>query len=197
MDILIILMAGACATLTMIAVMYLIHLMKWANADMIRAVGSIVTQSYDYAFITGLMIHFSSGLFFSLVYAKLVGFAPVITVASVIVLTTFVGLVHGLIVGLFLTVLVAEHHPLPEFQKAGFPVIVAHIVGHIAYGFTLGIIFALNLPRVKSVIKLDLSRRSITDFMNFSWMWILFLVFAVCFCVYLLVNTLGSKKTRQ
>ena len=54
------------------------------------------------------------------------------------------GLVHGLLVSLLLANLVAEHHPLREFRDTSFGVLVAHVIGHVFYGGTLGAVFALT-----------------------------------------------------
>ena len=41
--------------------------------------------------------------------------------------------------GFVLVTAVAENHPLPEFQQAGFSVAVAHWAAHIVYGFVVGL----------------------------------------------------------
>ena len=138
-------LAGLVATSTMLAVMSVLHRLKWANADMVRAIGSLVTRSYEGSLIPGLIIHYSFGLFFAFIYAKLIGLAPVNTPAAIVIIATFTGLVHGVIVGLALEVMVATYHPVPQFRRAGFAVVIAHILGHITYGISLGIVYALYL----------------------------------------------------
>jgi hypothetical protein len=49
------------------------------------------------------------------------------------------GLVHGLVVALALLAVVTKRHPVERFRNAEFEVAVAHIVGHVAYGFGVGL----------------------------------------------------------
>jgi len=44
------------------------------------------------------------------------------------------------VVSFALVVLVAEHHPLERFQKAGMGVAVAHLLGHLVYGLIIGLL---------------------------------------------------------
>src|SRR5436309_451054 len=121
--------------------MSVVHRYKWANADMIRAVGSLFSLSYEEALAPGLFIHYTFGVFFAFVYAFIIGLAPVSSPTVAFFIATFCGMVHGVIVGLLLDVLVAEHHPLKQFRKAGMSVVLAHVFGHAFYGLTLGILF--------------------------------------------------------
>lgn len=145
MNLLIIAFAAIVGTSTMLAVMSVLHRLKLANADMVRAIGSLYTRSYEGSLLPGLIIQYSFGLIFGYVYAGLIGLSPVITPTSTVILALFAGLVHGIVVGLALEVMVAVYHPVEQFRKAGFAVVIAHIVGHIAYGFSLGIVFAYFL----------------------------------------------------
>ena len=52
-----------------------------------------------------------------------------------------IGFVHGIVVALGLVIMVAENHPLPKFQKAGFKVAFYHFLAHIIYGVTVGILY--------------------------------------------------------
>ncbi|MEO5969884.1 MAG: hypothetical protein ABIQ95_08150 [Bdellovibrionia bacterium] len=148
MNLSIIALAGFVGTSTMLAVMSVLHTLKLANADMVRAIGSLYTRSIKGSLIPGLIIHYSVGLFFAFLYAKLLGILPITTVGSITIVSTFLGFVHGIIVGLALEVRVAVYHPVPEFKKVGFAVVVAHIVGHIAYGLSVGIVYAQFLDQM-------------------------------------------------
>ena len=148
MNLLIIALAGLMGTSTMLAVMSVLHTLKLANADMVRAIGSLYTRSYKGSLVPGLVIHYTVGLIFAFIYSKLIWYAPVVTPSSIIIIATFAGFVHGVIVGLALEVMVAVYHPVPQFRKAGFAVVVAHIIGHVAYGLTLGIVFAQFMDKM-------------------------------------------------
>lgn len=156
----------------MTGVMWLLHRMKWANADMVRAIGSIYTRSYELSLIPGLIIHYTVGLFFAFLYALLVGFAPLSTPGAVFILANAVGLVHGLTIGLLLEIVVAEHHPLQRFRRAGFQVVVAHIVGHLAYALTVGSVFALAWNKIQDSVKGMVHGGAIGEFIGFSLIWL-------------------------
>lgn len=111
-----------------------------ANADMIRAVGSIFTKRYENAFLPGLLIHLGTGALFSIAYAAFIGLFGASSLGSSIVLAVAFGTFHGLVVSFTLVVLVAQYHPLERFQSAGVEVAVAHFLGHVVYGLLVGAI---------------------------------------------------------
>jgi hypothetical protein len=138
-----IVVAGLVATSAMVVFMQAIHRRGWANADMIRAIGSILTRSEKEAWKPGVVIHYTIGVFFAFAYSVLLAISPASSFLGVLVLSTFIGMVHGVVVGLMLTILVAEHHPLERFQHAGAGVVIAHKLGHVVYGFTVGLTLGL------------------------------------------------------
>ncbi len=140
--------AGLVGTSIMLALMSVLHRLKLANADMVRAIGSLYTRTYADSVLPGLLIQYTFGVVFAYAYASLIRFSPVVTPSSTVILATFVGLVHGIVVGLALEVMVAVYHPVKQFRKAGFAVVVAHIVGHISYGLSLGIVYAAFLEPI-------------------------------------------------
>jgi uncharacterized membrane protein YagU involved in acid resistance len=119
-------------------VMWLITRSGLANADMIRAIGSLYTRSYENAFIPGIIIHYTAGIIIAFFYTAFLSIFSLGSVGSYIGIGAMVGVFHGLVVSFLLVVLVAEHHPLEQFQKAGSEVAVAHMVGHIIYGLIVG-----------------------------------------------------------
>ena len=148
MEIAYIVLAGIAGTAVMSLVMALIHKLGWANADMVRAIGSVYTRSYKTALLPGLFVHFGAGILFAFLYAVLVAVAPVQTTGGTILVTLCTGLFHGMSMGMILAVAVAEHHPLPEFRNAGVGVVLSHVVGHIFYGLTVGLVFVLTHTRL-------------------------------------------------
>ncbi len=130
--------SGLLGAAGMSIVMSFIHSPKFANADMIRAIGSIYTRSLDNSFTPGLVIHFIIGALISFVY---VGLITIMSPTSPIITTGIggmIGLFHGVAVGFILVVAVAEYHPLKQFQEAGVEVAIAHLVGHVIYGVIVG-----------------------------------------------------------
>jgi hypothetical protein len=131
--------AGFVATGIMSLALYFIHWRGFANADMINAVGSIVTKNEADAFAPGLLIHFSTGIVFAFIYVGAWSLWIVPSFGSFVLLGLLTGAFHGLVVSFVLVALVAEHHPLPRFQEAGLGVAVAHFLAHVVYGIVIGI----------------------------------------------------------
>jgi hypothetical protein len=128
------LVAGLVGTSLMSFSMTAVHRSGWANADMVRALGSLVTRSLERALGWGLLIHNVSGVLFAIPYAAVLGALAGSGALLLVGLGAMLGFAHGLVVSLLLLAVVAEKHPLERFRKAGFEVAVAHILGHVAYG---------------------------------------------------------------
>ena len=114
-----------------------------ANADMVRAVGSLFTKSLDNAAKVGLIIHFSVGLVFGVLYTFAIQAFEVQGFLSNVGSGALIGFIHGAVVSFMLVAAVAENHPLKEFQEAGFSVAVAHWAAHLTYGLVIGIVLGL------------------------------------------------------
>ncbi|HVO73245.1 MAG TPA: hypothetical protein VMT35_04425, partial [Ignavibacteriaceae bacterium] len=84
-----------------------------------------------------------SGIFFAFLYSLAITAFNVHNVPLTAASGVLIGFIHGGVVGFMLVTAVAEHHPLPQFQKAGFSVGVAHWIAHVVYGFLVGLIFGL------------------------------------------------------
>lgn len=134
-----VLIAGLVGTILMNASMWFIHRSGWANADMTRALGSMVTHRYEGSFGPGLLIHLLGGIVFAVPYLLILrstGFTPL---SASLAVGGALGAFHGLSMSYILMALVAERHPVERFRSAGPDVGAAHIVGHIAYGLGVGL----------------------------------------------------------
>jgi hypothetical protein len=131
--------AGIVATGAMSLVMAMIHLTGWANADMIRALGSLVTRSYERSLMPGLFVHFTSGALFAFPYALILSGLGMSSTAALAGVGALMGFVHGFVMTFVLIAIMCEKHPLERFRKAGMEVAVAHLLGHVAYGAALGV----------------------------------------------------------
>src|SRR5580692_7377402 len=102
------LVAGILGASAMEVVMWLITREGWAKANMIVAVGSLLTRSRENAFRTGMMLHAISSFGFAMLYA----FAMMKLGLSHLPTSFFVGIgfgfIHGLVVSLMLVWVVAE-----------------------------------------------------------------------------------------
>jgi len=135
--------AGLIGTAGMEMVLRTITKSGWANADMVRALGSLFTRSMDNAYGVGIVIHFISGIFFAFMYSLAITAFNVHNVLLTTASGVLIGFIHGGVVGFLLVTAVAEHHPLPQFKKAEFSVGVAHWIGHVVYGFLVGLVYGL------------------------------------------------------
>ncbi len=165
-------LAGVIGTTAMIGVMSFVHRMKWANADMVRAIGSIFSKSSEMTLFYGLMTHYCFGLFFAFLYAILIATAPVLTPGTAVIISTLTGLVHGLMVGLLLSVVVAEYHPVAKFRDAGLTVAAAHVVGHIFYGLCLGLSFAASWSGIHTSLEDFATGKGLGDILGFAIIWL-------------------------
>lgn len=116
---------------------------KLANGDMIRAIGSGITGSEKRAFSIGLVAHLIAGTFFGFLYALCLSFAPAIGLFGYVLVTTGLGFFHGLVMCMLMIIAVAEHHPLEKFRSFGPAVAVAHLIAHVVYGASIGLILYL------------------------------------------------------
>jgi hypothetical protein len=137
------LVSGVIATLGMTLSLTAITKSGVANADMIRAIGSLFTKSLDNAEKVGLIIHFSVGIIFGFLYTFAIQLFQVSGFLNNVGAGLLIGFIHGAVVSFLLVVAVAEHHPIKEFQEAGFAVAAAHWAVHLLYGLLIGIILGL------------------------------------------------------
>lgn len=140
------LMAGIFGGLAMEGAMWLIS-RAGARGDMILALGSLLSKSRDNAYRVGLVIHATAAIGFALVYTLLMVTLGYTHLPMSIMLGLGVGILQGIIVGLMLVWVVADHHPLEEFQEADLLVGLSHVAGHAAYGAVVGLVVGL-LPLV-------------------------------------------------
>ena len=137
-------LAGVIGTAGMSILMWGVTRSGIANAAMIRAIGSLFTQTYEDSFRPGLVAHFVVGIIIAFVYIALISlFAPT-SLAGTIALGGMIGFAHGIAFGFTLVVAVAEHHPLEQFRNVGLEVAVAHLLGHVVYGVLVGLVVGLT-----------------------------------------------------
>lgn len=139
----IVIVAGFVGTSLMIGVMWFIHRSGWANADMTRALGSLVTRRYENSLLPGLALNFAAGCAFAVGYLLVLRSLDLHSVRASIAVGTALGAFHGAAMSFILMALVAETHPVERFRKAGVDVAAAHVVGHLAYGMGVGLVAGL------------------------------------------------------
>ncbi|RMH78695.1 MAG: hypothetical protein D6681_19845, partial [Calditrichaeota bacterium] len=129
--------AGGIATGMMTLVLWIIDRTGWTRADMVRAIGSLFTKNYQNALWPGLVTHFTAGIIFSGIYLHILSLLNLPSFIGVIFVGGVIGFIQGFAFS-FIMVIMAEHHPIEEFQEADFEVAVAHVLGHIVYGMAIG-----------------------------------------------------------
>ena len=142
---------GVAATSAMTFGLFLLHWKGFATGDMVRALGSAVTGRYENSLGLGMIIHFTFGILFAIMYISVWSRLPDIANAAVwqyLGLGVFCGFALGLVVSMVLMVIIAEYHPLQRFRASGFGVALVHVFGHMIYGGTVGLlagIFRISL----------------------------------------------------
>lgn len=144
--------AGLAGTALMSLVMWFIHERKWANADMIRAVGSMVTRRYENSLLPGLLLHVLAGCIFALFYVMIMRATGITNWFVLMQIGLAIGTMHGAAM-VFILMAMAEKHPLEQFRTAGPAVGWAHVVGHMAYGIGVGLVVGLIGPRLGELTK--------------------------------------------
>ena len=136
--------AGLLGGIAMEGVLWLIGRGGWAKADMIVALGSMFTKSRATAWRVGAMLHIISAIGFAMGYTLLMHSLGFTRMPFSAALGAGVGFLHGLIVSLGLVWVVAEQHPLKEFNEAGLAIGLSHIVGHVVYGAVVGLVVGIS-----------------------------------------------------
>ncbi|MGH7885815.1 MAG: hypothetical protein ACRENO_08990 [Thermodesulfobacteriota bacterium] len=143
LNILIIIISGVAATSAMALFMDQLSKKNIANANMVKALGTIFTKNQSEGYSLGLKLHYIAGVIIAFVYAALISLFTPSLYAGYVGLGAMVGLFHGFAFSFLLVIAVAEHHPIEEFRTAGFGVALAHLAGHIVYGLVLGAVIGL------------------------------------------------------
>ena len=138
--------AGTIAIFFMSLVMALFNFFKLAEADMIRAVGSLLTRKVSNAFFPGLIIQIIMSVFFTLIYGFLFNLLPQKYLIHIPAIGAGFGLFHGGVVSWAIASIVSDYHPVKRFQEAKLEEALAHTVGHIVFGLVIGFAFMWTLP---------------------------------------------------
>ena len=138
--------AGIAGVLVMTVVMRRASVLHLPETQMIRAIGAIITKDADRALWPGFVVHLIAGTLIAYLYMMLLSTAPLpsdgnIGAITLVVACTLMGLVHGVVVTLFLVISVAQYHPIEQFRRLNPGDMAAHVIGHLAYGAIVGLMF--------------------------------------------------------
>jgi hypothetical protein len=134
--------AGFLATLGMTSLLWLTDRTGWANANMVRAIGSAITRSYEKSLLPGIFIQFTSGFIFAMIYIYVLQMLQIGGIFPLVLAGGVIGLAHGFAFS-FIMVILAEHHPVEKFQNASFQVAIVHFFAHIVYGVFVGLVLGV------------------------------------------------------
>jgi len=135
--------SGVLAGAAMEGVLWLVGSAGWAKANMIVALGSLFTKSHHNAWRVGLVLHAVAAIAFAVIYSLVILKLGYAHMPQSLMLGAGMGFIHGLIVSLGLVWVVAEQHPLEEFNEAGLAIGLSHILGHVVYGAVVGVVVGI------------------------------------------------------
>lgn len=113
------------------------------RVDMIAALGSLMTGKTDNARLVGTLMHAASGFLFGILYFVLLNLTSITYVPALAAMGMGLGFIHGLVVSYGLMVMVSERHPVPRFRNVTLETGLLHLVGHVLYGLTVGLLAGL------------------------------------------------------
>ena len=145
--IIITLVAGIVATTVRVVFLEILGKIRQVHVDMIKAIGTLYHGSYYHALLRGFTAHYVFGIVSAFIYLLLLGVFQPLTIYTSAMYGGLIGFFHGCVVSFALTVIVDEDHPLPEFRKFGFEVVVYYWVAQILYGVVLGAIVGTIHPK--------------------------------------------------
>ena len=135
---------GLIGSLVMFILMWLITNSGLANCNMVGAIGSIMTRSRTKENIYGFATYLAGGIFFSAIYNLLLSEVFVQSPHFMIFASIFIGFVHGLIVSYAIIAIFSERHTDRRFQKVSIGIGIAHLIAHMVFGFTIGVLFSVQ-----------------------------------------------------
>ncbi len=138
------LVAGVLGVVAMELVMWLLTRKGALRANMVVALGSLITRSRENAFLVGGIFHLLSGMIFALLYAWAMWKFGFTHLRSSLTAGVVFGTLQGMIVSLMLVWVVSERHPLEEFKEADLVIGVIHVAGHVAFGAVVGLVIGLS-----------------------------------------------------
>ncbi|HYX35461.1 MAG TPA: hypothetical protein VE954_20390 [Oligoflexus sp.] len=145
MEVLVTVLGALIATLVMASVMYAMIWDGFEHGDMIRLLGSDITQQPRRYFVMGMFLYLGTGLALSWLYYKALN---VLKFDSVIIsagLGGFMGFVQGFVLMYFYILELGSRHPNEQFKTHWLPLSFAHWFGHMVFGMALGSIIASYL----------------------------------------------------
>lgn len=131
-------LSGIVGAIAMVAFLYALHALRVINGDMLKAVGSWMTRKDEGSLQVGLLLHLLIGALFGYIYVGIWVYVDTVRYIDFLFSGILFGFAHGVAFSIAMVILVAEHHPIPRFRKAGFGIALGHLVAHVVFGWVVG-----------------------------------------------------------
>jgi len=146
--------SGVIATVAMLAVVYLPLAWRGTPCDVVGMLGSSLTgRENARTNYLGAVLFTLGGVLFAFLYGSLIvtlmgaqASMPSLPLGTALptsidlaypLVGVAMGVAHGGVIALLMTILVTEHHPIARFRD-GFSFVVPLMAGHLAFGATAG-----------------------------------------------------------
>ena len=149
-SLLIALVAGVLGSIAMLLSMRTVFSPNGKPINMLAAVGSLFLGRTRKAELLGAGIHFIAGVIFSFGYIALFLTLGLTSLLKAGAAGIGFGFLHGLVVAYGLMAFIADRHPIEEYRCASLPVACIHLVGHLVFGGTVGIVAAAGFKLTAS-----------------------------------------------
>lgn len=137
-----VILSGAIAALVMTGVLTIIGGSR--NYNPVYVLGSSRGGDVKHAGLKGEIIHLALGIAFAFIYYGLLAlFDAPLTDMTMVATCTAIGFSHGLFASFILGVTVVRWHPQRAVQRSLGGVVLLYMAGHIIFGLTVGLSFAL------------------------------------------------------
>lgn len=133
------------ATAGMLVFFWGLRLTGILKIDIVRAVGSLVTQKQDNALIPGLIFYLIHGLLACYAYILIFQVLPVAAIKHNIVFAALgmgLGFNHGMIAALILGMLLSVH-PIEKLRDDRFAIAALNSAAQIIFGCIVGSLYSL------------------------------------------------------
>ncbi len=135
---------GMIGVFLMFSVMWLITNSGLANCNMVGAIGSMLTADRKRENLYGFAVYVLGGLFFTFVYNYIFEVTNIDSTNFTLILSLFLGFIHGLIVSYAIIAVFSLGHRDDRFRDVSIGIALAHLVAHMIFGFSLGILFCMR-----------------------------------------------------
>ncbi len=142
------LLFGLIATAVMTILLYGVGQSGVGSVASVKAIGSAIPTPSGGSLVPGALVYIAAGLLFGVDYLALGRYFAYnfeyLEIQALLGLGALVGIARGLAVSIVLGLIAFNQDPLARAVESGFWVGLWHVVGSVAYGLTLSILFGVS-----------------------------------------------------